>query len=172
LLSHSIVHHRLWLLYYPQWLLTRLLYQFQKVYMVLRCLYQLFFLVIGRIFDNRTKRQEFVNSVIKGDLVNVKDPQKLKKKFEDIVDDLAKEYSKELAAEENLYSDFKKSNEFKDYSEGLDEKLYSKGKTRKFNYTTVPTTDEKNQKEAISKLYSGENDGETNTYIGKAKFNS
>jgi hypothetical protein len=131
-----------------------------------------FFLVVGRIFDNRTKRQEFVNAVIKGDLENVKDPQKLKKKFEDIVDDLAKEYSKEISAEEKLYKDFKKSSEFKDFSEGLDEKLYPKGKTRKFTYTTVPGTDAETQKTAISQLYSGGNTGEDSTYIGKAKFNS
>ncbi len=114
----------------------------------------------------------FVNAVIKGDLENVKDPQKLKKKFEDIVDDLAKEYSKEISAEEKLYKDFKKSSEFKDFSEGLDEKLYPKGKTRKFTYTTVPGTDAETQKTAISQLYSGGNTGEDSTSIGKAKFNS
>jgi len=131
-----------------------------------------FFLVMARILDDRTKRQEFVDSVIKGDLVNVKDPQKLKKKFENIVDDLEKEYSKELKAEEKLYKDFKKSSEFKDYSEGLDEKLYPKGKTRKFNYTTVPAPNKDEQSTAIKELYDGQNHGEDATYIGKIKFNS
>ena len=129
-----------------------------------------FFLVMARILDDRTKRQEFVDSVIKGDLVNVKDPQKLKKKFENIVDDLEKEYSKELKAEEKLYKDFKKSSEFKDYSEGLDEKLYPKGKTRKFTYTTVPGANKDEQSTAIKQLYNGGPEGDE-TYIGKLKFN-
>jgi hypothetical protein len=133
---------------------------------------KLFFLVIGRIFDNKTKREEFKNAVIKGDLVDVKDPQKLKKKFDDIVDDLAKEYSKEISAEEKLYKNFNKSSEYKDFVDGLDEKMYPKGKTRKFNYTTVPGTDNATQSEEIKKLYDGKNDGPDVTYIGKAKFNS
>ena len=133
---------------------------------------KLFFLVIGRIFDNKTKREEFKNAVIKGDLVDVKDPQKLKKKFDDIVDDLAKEYSKEISAEEKLYKNFNKSSEYKDFVDGLDEKMYPKGKTRKFNYTTVPGTNNATQSEEIKKLYDGKNDGPDVTYIGKAKFNS
>jgi hypothetical protein len=133
---------------------------------------KLFFLVIGRIFDNKTKRQEFVDAVIKGDLVEVKDPQKLKKKFEDIVDDYAKIYSKEISDEEKLYRNFKKSSEFKDYSNGLDEKLYPKGKTRKFTYTTVPQSNKETQSAAIQQLYSNTNSGPDTTYIGKIKFNS
>ena len=131
-----------------------------------------FFLIMGRTLDNRTKRQEFVNAVIKGDLVNVKDPQKLKKKFEDIVDDLAKEYGKEIKDEEKLYKNFKKSSGFKDFSDGLDEKLYAKGKTRKFTYTTVPGPNKEEQSTAIKELYDGQNHGEDSTYIGKVKFNS
>ena len=106
-----------------------------------------------------------------GDLVNVRDPTKLKNKFDSIVDDLAKEYVKELDKEEELYEDFKDSNDYKDFVDDLDEKMYPKGKTRKLNYTTVPGPNNATQSEDIKKLYDGQNHGENTTYLDNAKFN-
>ena len=131
---------------------------------------KLFFTVISRIFDDNNKKEEFKNAVIKGDLVDVKDPQKLKKKFDDIVDDLAKEYSKELRAEEKLYTNFKKSSEYKNFTDGIEDEMYPKGKTRKFDYTTVPGPNNAEQASEITKLYRGENDSGNDTYIDKTKF--
>ena len=53
----------------------------------------------------------------------------------------------------------------------LDEKMYPKGKTRKFNYTTVPGPNNATQSEDIKKLYDGQNHGENTTYLDNAKFN-
>ena len=130
-----------------------------------------FFLIIARILQDSNKKENFKNAIIKGDLVNVSDPTKLKNKFDSIVDDLAKEYVKELDKEEELYEDFKDSNDYKDFVDDLDEKMYPKGKTRKFNYTTVPGPNNATQSEDIKKLYDGQNHGENTTYLDNAKFN-
>jgi hypothetical protein len=130
-----------------------------------------FFLIIARILQDSNKKENFKNAIIKGDLVNVSDPTKLKNKFDSIVDDLAKEYVKELDKEEELYEDFKDSNDYKDFVDDLDEKMYPKGKTRKFNYTTVPGPNNTTQSEDIKKLYDGQNHGENTTYLDNAKFN-
>jgi hypothetical protein len=130
-----------------------------------------FFLVIGRILQDENKKENFKTSIIKGDLINVKDPTDLSRKFNNIVDDLAKEYVKELDAEEELYDDFKDSNDYKDFIDELDEKMYPKGKTRKFTYTTLPGPDNATQSEDIKKLYDGQNHGSNTTYLDNAKFN-
>jgi hypothetical protein len=49
--------------------------------------------------------------------------------------------------------------------------MYSKGKTRKFDYTTVPGTNKQQQEIDITNLYSGKNSGNDDTYLGKIKFN-
>jgi len=130
-----------------------------------------FFLIMARVLNNETKKENFKNAIIKGDLVSVSDPTDLKKKFDNIVDDLAKEYTKEIDAEEELYEDFIDSNEYKDFIDELDEKMYPKGKTRKFTYTTVPGVDNATQSEDIKKLYDGQNHGPNTTYLDNAKFN-
>jgi len=132
-----------------------------------------FFLVISRIFNDSNKLEEFKTYVIKGDLINIKDPVKLQKKFDDITDDIAKRYSKELKGEEKKFDKFKTSSEYKSFTEGIENKMYPKGKTRKFEYTTVadPAT-EPTQKTDISNLYRTVNVPplEKNTFNGKIKF--
>jgi len=132
-----------------------------------------FFLVISRIFNDNNKLEEFKKYVIKGDLVDIKDPVKLQKKFDDITDDIAKRYSKELKAEEKKFDKFKSSSEYKSFTEGIENKMYPKGKTRKFEYTTVadPAT-EPTQKTDISNLYKTVNVPplDKNTFNGKIKF--
>ena len=131
-----------------------------------------FFLVISRIFNNSNKLEEFKKYVIKGDLLKIKDPVKLQKKFDDITDDIAKKYSKELKAEEKKFDKFKSSSEYTSFTDGIEKLMYPKGKTRKFDYTTVadPTT-ESTQKTDISNLYKTVNvDSDKDTFNGKIKF--
>ena len=132
-----------------------------------------FFLVISRIFNDSNKLEEFKTYVIKGDLINIKDPVKLQKKFDDITDDIAKRYSKELKAEEKKFDKFKSSKEYTSlYTDGIEKLMYPKGKTRKFEYTTVadPAT-EPTQKTNISNLYKTVNvDLDKTTFNGKIKF--
>jgi len=132
-----------------------------------------FFLVISRIFNDNNKLEEFKKYVIKGDLVDIKDPVKLQKKFDDITDDIAKRYSKELKAEEKKFDKFKSSSEYKSFTEGIENKMYPKGKTRKFEYTTVADpAKEPTQKTDISNLYKTVNVPplDKNTFDGKIKF--
>ena len=117
--------------------------------------------------------EEFKKYVIKGDLVDIKDPVKLQKKFDDITDDIAKKYSKELKAEEKKFDKFKSSSEYTSFTDGIEKLMYPKGKTRKFEYTTVADpTKVKAQTEDIQNLYRTVNapPPNKNTFDGKIKF--
>jgi hypothetical protein len=133
---------------------------------------KLFFLVIGRIFSNKDKKEEFKKKIITGSLLNVKSPVNLRKKFDDIVDDLAKKYSKEIEDEEKLFSKTKKSKEYKDLIDGIDEKTYPKGKNRKFKYTTVVNQQKiEQQKIDVINLYKTVNvNNDNKTWVDKIKF--
>ena len=134
-----------------------------------------FYLIMARILSDKNKKDEFINYVIKGNVLNIKDPVNLKNKFEKIVDDLGKDYEKELKDEEKVYDKLKKDSKYKDLTEGIDEKMYKPKKTRKFVYTTVPNTDQtiiNYQTNAIRDLYKSVNTGpdDDKTFNGKVKF--
>ena len=120
-----------------------------------------FFMIAARNFDNKNKLEEFENYVIN---TNFTASNKLKNKFRKVVDKIAKEYSEELRYEEKIFTDFKKSKKFKDFTEGVDEELYATGKERVLGYTTVlkdipNITDQQieNAKTMFTNLFSGEN---------------
>ena len=107
-----------------------------------------FFLVISRIFNDSNK-------------------------LEEITDDIAKRYSKELKAEEKKFDKFKSSKEYTSFTDGIEKLMYPKGKTRKFEYTTVADpTKVKAQTEDIQNLYRTVNapPPDKNTFDGKIKF--
>jgi outer membrane protein OmpA-like peptidoglycan-associated protein len=111
---------------------------------------KLFFMVISRILDNKNKKQEFITSLTKG---NLSKNNKFKNKLEKVVDKIGDKYSKELRQEEKLFEKFRKSKDFKAYVDAPLEKLYAKGKTRKFEYTTVPSANVTTQNAQILALY-------------------
>jgi hypothetical protein len=117
-----------------------------------------FFMIVSRNFDNKNKLTDFINYVL---TTNFTTPvsNKLRNKFEKVVEGIAKEYSEELRAEEKVFEKLRKDKFFKDYTEGVDEELYPAGKTRILNYTTVITdTNLKTEYETILKnLFSGGN---------------
>jgi hypothetical protein len=131
---------------------------------------------MARILSNKNKKDEFINSVIKGSLTTLTDPVNLKTKFEKIVNDLSDDYNLELKNEEKMFTTLKKSSEYKKLTDGIEESMYPKGKTRKFEYSTVPLTNVtrvKEQEKLITDLYKTVNlnpDNKT-TYLGKIKFN-
>jgi hypothetical protein len=135
-----------------------------------------FFFIMARILSNKNKKDEFINSVIKGSLTTLTDPVNLKTKFEKIVNDLSDDYNLELKNEEKMFTTLKKSSEYKKLTDGIEESMYPKGKTRKFEYSTVPLTNVtrvKEQEKLITDLYKTVNlnpDNKT-TYLGKIKFN-
>ena len=134
-----------------------------------------FFFIMSRILSDKNKKDEYINYVIKGDLLTTKDPVNLKNKFEKVVNNLSDDYRKELKDEEKLFTNLKKTPEFKSLTVGLEDVMYPKGKTRKLAYTTVPLTDAaivKKQEQLISDLYKTVNVPplEKNTFDGKIKF--
>ena len=109
------------------------------------------------------------------DVESVLSDPEIQNKFEKIVDDLGKDYEKELKDEEKVYDKLKKDSKYKDLTEGIDEKMYKPKKTRKFVYTTVPNTDQtiiNYQTNAIRDLYKSVNTGpdDDKTFNGKVKF--
>ena len=133
---------------------------------------KIFFMVISRIFKDKDKKEDFKNKVITGSLSSVKNPVNLKNKFDDVVDDLAKKYNREINDEEDLFKKVKKSKEYKQFIDGITEKTYAKGKYRKFTYTTVPNqTTIQQQTTDVKNLYKTENVNKDNkTWDGKIKF--
>ena len=116
-----------------------------------------------------------INAVIKGDLLNVKPPKapvNLKNKFEKVINDLVIIYTKELNGEQKLFDELKKKPKWKNLTEGIDDIMYPKGKTRKFDYSTIPSANVTQQQKLITDLYSKVNvNQDPKTFNGKIKFN-
>jgi outer membrane protein OmpA-like peptidoglycan-associated protein len=132
---------------------------------------QEFFILVGRNFSDKNKLEDFKKFML---TANISGNKKLVKKFENITDDLAKEFSQEIKKEEKIFSDFRKSSEYKTYIESPDDILYPVGKTRVFDYTTVPNpATETAQKKLLSDLFTTVNlePDKTKSYMGKVKFN-
>ena len=83
---------------------------------------------------------------------------------------MSKEYNVELEKEQKLFETFRKTKEFKDYSEGAEEELYPLGKTRVIKYTTVLTDTEKTDADKIlTNLFVGGNTSGNETFIENIK---
>ena len=133
-----------------------------------------FFMVMGRLFSDKNKVIEFNDSIMTQNITSISDNKKLKRKFENIVDDLVSLYSKEIKEEDKVYEKFKKESKYLEYTKGVEEILYKKGKTRIFNFTTVPiSTTEAQQKTDLINLYKGDPSliNTLDTFDGKIKFN-
>jgi hypothetical protein len=129
-----------------------------------------FFMVIGRIFSQDSKKDEFIDAC----LINVSDinePYSLENKLKKIVNDLAKDYSKEIERDEEFFQDFKKQDDYKNYVDGVEELMYKSGKTRKFKFSTLTPADD-TVKTQFKELYDGQNHGGDDTYLGKVKLTS
>ena len=133
------------------------------------------FFILARIVTDKNKKEEMINAVIKGDLLNVKPPKapvNLRNKFDKVINDLAIIYAKELNGEQKLFDDLKKKPKWKNLTEGIDDIMYPKGKTRKFDYSTIPSANVTQQQKLITDLYSKVNvNQDPKTFNGKIKFN-
>jgi transposase-like protein len=127
-------------------------------------------MVFSRILTDKNKKNEFIKKITNSSSLT----SKLIKKFTDIVNDIADQYENEIKEEEKFFNKFKKTKEYKEYTEGIETLLYPKGKVRKFTYTTVPdTSKEETQKANISEIYSTTNTNtNTSTFDGKSKLDS
>ena len=98
-----------------------------------------FYMLFSTIFLDKSKLEAFKNEIIAGPLKTINNHKKIKKVMDDICEDLAKDYQKEYDAEQKVFTKYKESKTYKDYTDGIELKLYPKGKTRIFDFTTVST---------------------------------
>ena len=135
-----------------------------------------FFLVISRLLSDKNKKNGFINDIIKGELLKPEynNPLNLKNQFTLIVNKLSDRYDKELKAEEKMFKELRKDKYLKNFLTSPDEKLYPKGKTRKFTYTTIPNQNTNATQETnIKNVFSTTNTNQdTQTFDGKVSFNS
>ena len=124
------------------------------------------FMVMAQIFNDKNKLTEFKNAIISGELKN---DNKLVRKFNNICDDFADLTKKELIAEQKF---IKTIRDKESYSKFVNQTAYPKGKLRKFTYTTVPDpATETQQKTDIANLYKTVNvNNDKLTFDGKIKF--
>ena len=107
-----------------------------------------FFMIMAQIFNNSDKFNTFKSIIVTN--------------FKDKVKD-------ELDAEEKYYKTLKKSEKYRNYL--VVENLYKKGKIRKFNYTTEPSSTNDQQIKNLTLLYNGNNGGDKTTWTDKTQFN-
>jgi hypothetical protein len=124
------------------------------------------FMVMAQIFNDKNKLTQFINAIISGELKN---DNKLVRKFNNICDDFADLTKKELVAEQKF---IKTIRDKESYSKFVNQPAYPKGKLRKFTYTTVPDpATEAQQKTDIANLYKTVNvNNDKLTFDGKIKF--
>jgi hypothetical protein len=134
-----------------------------------------FYMIVGRIFEDKNKVKDFTTKIITPNLETVKKPKKLSKVFDDILDDLVDLYKSELKSELKDFETFKKNSDYLKYINGLDEVLgFTKGDARIVTFTTVPDTQtQAAQEKNLNSLYKGDDSTINNleTFDGKIKFN-
>ena len=108
-----------------------------------------FYVVIVRVLINSSEKENFISLLTKG----IENEVKLVNRVERIVNKLTNKYEKELKKEEDIFTKFRKKKEYKEYVDGLDVKLYVKGKTRKMNYDTNTNSNTQSNGELIKQLY-------------------
>jgi hypothetical protein len=121
---------------------------------------KLFFMLMARIISDKNKKQKFIDEVIKGDLRTWNKPVKLLNKFENIVNELDKDYSRELKKEDDVYKKIRNDKRFKELTNGIEKKLFIPKKPRKFTYNTSGTFTDI-EKQRILDLYNNTNNGDT-----------
>ncbi len=126
-----------------------------------------FFMIMAQIFNNSDKFNTFKSTIVTNELD--KSTPNLSKKFNKIVNDFRGKVKDELDAEEKYYKTLKKSEKYRNYL--VVENLYKKGKIRKFNYTTEPSSTNDQQIKNLTLLYNGNNGGDKTTWTDKTKFN-
>lgn len=108
-----------------------------------------FYIVMSNILTNDSKIEEFNAALVK----DIDEDNQLVRRIERITDDVGDRYKKEMKKESKYFKDFRESNDYKSYVDGIDDKLYNKGKLRKCKYDTTPNSVEQSNGELIKDLY-------------------
>ena len=131
-----------------------------------------FFIVMARILTDKSKKQEFIDFVIKNDLKTVKNPVRLENKFEKIVNDLEDLYKDELRLEKRIFTKLKNKQEYKNLTNGISKVMYNAGKERNCPFDKTPSSNDSVQKELLTNLFSSQNNNDDNQiFDGKITFN-
>ena len=117
-----------------------------------------FYMVMARVLSDKNKKQDFINFVLSP---NITTNNKVVKYFNKKCDELDKAYTKELKRELKIFEKYKKSPDYKKFTDGITEELYTKGKPRKFKATTVKNATTNAQQETdLKNIYGSVNFGD------------
>jgi hypothetical protein len=135
-----------------------------------------FFVIMARILNNKTKRQEFLKYVLREDellrITNRRTYTLLLKRFNIRILQLDFQYSRELIRENQIFNKLKRKQNYRKLTRGLSTIMYKPGVERVCQYITSPTLGTAEQKEQIQSLYATENaNDDKSTYNGKITFN-
>jgi hypothetical protein len=108
-----------------------------------------FYMVMSRDLTNQNTLTQFQTEMAKG----LESNNQLIRRLNRSIEDVTNRYKKQLKKEEKIFTDFKKTKDYKEFTEGLDENLYVKGKTRKMNYDTNTNSNTQSNGELIKQLY-------------------
>ena len=127
-----------------------------------------FYMAMSQVFTDSSKLNNFIDSVIKGDLLNVTNPAPLKDKFKSATYSVASLYESEFLEEKKKINSFISGPVYPKYKTYTP---YSKGKTRKFTYNTKPDATD-TQKKELQNIYKPTNvNTDADSFLGKIKFN-
>jgi hypothetical protein len=135
-----------------------------------------FFVIMARILSDKTKRQEFIDYVLREDeilrITKRRTYNQLVRKFEFRLFILDKQYSTELRREGRIFNKLKGRPIYNKLTKGLATLMYKPNKERVCNYITSPTLGTEAQKNQIKALYGTTNANDDKlTYDGKITFN-
>jgi hypothetical protein len=111
------------------------------------------YLILARVFTDKNKLQQFKNAVITNELKSVKNPSNLSNKFDKVCSNYVKSFEKANDFYEKKFVKFKKTPNYKNLTDGVEDELYPKGKERKINYNTTPDSNVIVNGDKLKKLY-------------------
>jgi len=133
------------------------------------------YFMLGRILTNKEKRQTFINTIINNNVLNVIPTQNAKNKLindlNKVIDKLNKTFNDMIKYDDNVFKNLKKSKEYTDLINGVEEKLYVRGKIRKINYSTAQITNKTIQEEYFKQLYLNRSDSDLKSANKNRLFN-
>ena len=111
-----------------------------------------FYIIMSRILTNKSKRESFLNTIITPNIENLA-KKNIKNKTRNILEDIGKDYEKNITFYEKKFADLKKNAEYLKLTDGIENEMYKKGNPRKVNYTTVDGENKPTQEDEIKDLY-------------------
>ena len=115
-----------------------------------------FYMVMARELSDDNKKQNFLSRIL---TPNINTDKKFVKLVNRVVNDLQDEYLSQLDDELKQFSKLKKSEDYKEYIDGIENLMYVKGKPRKFEYDTFKGSNTATQEQKLKEIYGSVNYG-------------